>query len=90
MDLADTGREHKMSYPFFSNITEPALNNPNISTIRLEIMIKYAGITKNETRAAGLSETIETGYSMNIIFDSNTKIAITAVKTKHGTIPQFR
>lgn len=37
--------------------------------------IKYAGITKNETRAAGLSETIATGYSMNIIFDSNTKIA---------------
>ena len=37
--------------------------------------IKYAGITKNETRAAGLSETIAKGYSMNIIFDSNTKIA---------------
>ena len=37
--------------------------------------IKYAGITKNETRAAGLSEIIATGYSMNIIFDSNTKIA---------------
>lgn len=37
--------------------------------------IKYAGITKNATRAAGLSETIATGYSMNIIFDSNTKIA---------------
>ena len=37
--------------------------------------IKYAGITKGATRAAGLSETIATGYSMNIIFDSNTKIA---------------